>query len=611
MRYASVCSGVEAASLAWMPLGWQPAFFAEVEPFPCAVLKAHYPDVPNLGDITRIDIQQNGDIHYGTGRILGNDDAAIDIIIGGTPCQAASTAGNRAGLIEGTRSRLAFTFTRLAYELAAYRGCKWLVWENVPGVFSLNGGRDFAAFLSSLAGRDIATPSNGWGNAGIIFNATAGNYGLAYRVLDVQYTRVDGFPFAIPQRRRRVFLIGYFGDWERAAKVLFEPGGLQGNTPPSRKTRQEIAASAGRCTAQADVMPGMLTIGIGNGQVNEALISKEEVCQTLNCMADVQKIAQVYSIDAKASNSWKSANPNSGIHGADVARTLDTTVPDPQKNQGGQIVLHSPDCDTQTAICIRMREGCEGGGKGPLISEDKSLTLGCGNDQVLCAIDAQQSVLYGNKAGACDTVHQGLENVICFNGGSFGGRKAESISGPVTTQENTCRGDTKIICENAIAIAGQCINRKPSHMNGLGISDDGASPTCTTNDIHAVGSSACVRRLMPVETERLMGFPDGYTIPKGLNVTDELVEQFIEIFATWAAMTSSTGDARRKSPKQVRAWLEKIRDPQTCPDSSRYKCCGNSFGVNCVRWLGLRIDATDAAARAAGDTQAPGEAPAP
>lgn len=252
MRYASVCSGVEAASLAWMPLGWGAAWFSEIEPFPCEVLRQRFPNVPNLGDMTKIEIKPNGDIQYGATSTIPNDGRPIDLIVGGTPCQDASVAGKRAGLVEGARSKLAFTFARLAYELAAYRGLRWLVWENVPGVFSLNGGRDFAAFLSSLCGRDVAVPKAGWKNFGIVREGSGGNFGLCWRVLDVQYVRVDGFPRAIPQRRRRVFLVGYLGDWRRAAEVLFEPSSLCGDNPPKRSKRQEAAADAGGCVEKAD-----------------------------------------------------------------------------------------------------------------------------------------------------------------------------------------------------------------------------------------------------------------------------------------------------------------------------------------------------------------------
>ena len=193
MRFLSVCSGIEAASVAWQPLGWKAVAFAEIEPFPCALLKHHYPDTPNWGDMTKYQEWP---------------DAAIDLLCGGTPCQSFSVAGLRRGL-DDPRGNLMLTFGAIA---AKYRP-EWLVWENVPGVLSSNGGRDFGAFLGML------------GQLG---------YGFAYRVLDAQY-------FGVAQRRRRVFVVGCAGDWRRAAAVLFERHSLQGHPAPRRQTRQVAA----------------------------------------------------------------------------------------------------------------------------------------------------------------------------------------------------------------------------------------------------------------------------------------------------------------------------------------------------------------------------------
>lgn len=193
MKFLSVCSGIEAASVAWNPLGWKAVAFSEIEPFPCAVLAHHYPDTPNWGDMTKYKEWP---------------DVAIDLLCGGTPCQSFSVAGLRKGL-DDPRGNLMLTFGAIA---AKYRP-KWLVWENVPGVLSSNKGRDFGTFLGML------------GELG---------YGFAYRVLDAQF-------FGVPQRRRRVFVVGCLGDWRSAAAVLFERHGLSGNPAPSRETRQSLA----------------------------------------------------------------------------------------------------------------------------------------------------------------------------------------------------------------------------------------------------------------------------------------------------------------------------------------------------------------------------------
>jgi DNA (cytosine-5)-methyltransferase 1 len=193
VKYGSVCSGVEAATVAWHPLGWEPQWFSEIEAFPSAVLAHHYPEVQNLGDMTKFKEWT---------------DDPIDLLVGGTPCQSFSIAGLRKGL-DDPRGNLMLTFVAIA---ARYRP-RWVVWENVPGVLSSNGGRDFGTFLTAL------------GEVG---------YGFAYRVLDAQY-------FGVAQRRRRVFVVGYLGDWRRAAAVLFERESLSGHPAPSRETRQEVA----------------------------------------------------------------------------------------------------------------------------------------------------------------------------------------------------------------------------------------------------------------------------------------------------------------------------------------------------------------------------------
>jgi len=200
MRYGSVCSGIEAASVAWAPLGWEASWLSEIEAFPSAVLAHHYPSVPNRGDMTRFQEWP---------------DDAIDLLVGGTPCQSFSVAGLRAGLAD-PRGNLLLTYLAIA---ARYRP-RWLVWENVPGVLSSGDGRDFGSLLGGLAEL---------------------GYGFAYRVLDAQFCRAHGFERAVPQRRRRVFVVGYLGDWRRAAAVLFDGPSLRGNSPPSRQPGQGTA----------------------------------------------------------------------------------------------------------------------------------------------------------------------------------------------------------------------------------------------------------------------------------------------------------------------------------------------------------------------------------
>lgn len=225
MRYGSVCSGVEAATLAWRGLGWKPAFFSEIEPFPRAVLAARWPEVPLHGDFTTIE---------------GDEYGAIDLLVGGTPCQSFSLAGLRGGLADD-RGNLALEYILLADR----KRPRWLVWENVPGVFTscrdveehpdAIPGEDFAAFLSGLVRWDVPVPAGGWQNSGVISPAPVdGAYGVAWGVLDAKH-------FGVPQRRRRVFVVGYLGDWRRPAGVLLEPHCLSGAAPPERAPGQGLS----------------------------------------------------------------------------------------------------------------------------------------------------------------------------------------------------------------------------------------------------------------------------------------------------------------------------------------------------------------------------------
>ncbi len=181
MKYGSVCSGIEAATVAWRSLGWLPVWFAEIDPYCCSLLQHHYPEVSNLGNITTI-----------------KDPPAIDVLVGGTPCQSFSINGFRAGL-DDARGQLTLRFCELAGQLCP----RWIVWENVPNVLHVDGGRAFGAFTGLLA---------------------KFGYHLAYRILDLQY-------FGIPQRRRRLFVVGHSGDWRCAAAVLFD-------SPPRSETAQ-------------------------------------------------------------------------------------------------------------------------------------------------------------------------------------------------------------------------------------------------------------------------------------------------------------------------------------------------------------------------------------
>jgi len=208
MKYLSICSGIESVGVAWHPLGFKCVGLSEIDPFRSAVLKYHYPEVKNHGDFTKIKRQDLPE--------------QPDVLVGGTPCATFSIAGLRKGLSED-RGNLALEFIKLAERIKP----KWILWENVPGILSSNKGKDLATFLGALAEL---------------------RYGFAYRVLNTEFVRTQRFPRALPQRRRRIFVVGCLGDWRSAAEVLFDRETMSSNSTPRRKKSEEITRKSGENT---------------------------------------------------------------------------------------------------------------------------------------------------------------------------------------------------------------------------------------------------------------------------------------------------------------------------------------------------------------------------
>ena len=432
MRFGSCCSGIEAASVAWHTLGWRAQFVSEIEPFPCAVLAHHYPDVPNFGDMTKFKEWP---------------DADIDVLVGGTPCQSFSVAGLRAGL-DDPRGNLMLTFGAVA---ARYRP-EWIVWENVPGVLSSNGGRDFGSFLGLL------------GQLG---------YGFAYRVLDAQFVRVDGLERAVPQRRRRVFVVGCLGDWRRAAAVLLERQSLSGHPAPRREARQGIAVSptlrAGGNSTGGDRPPG----------------TDVDTCETLIPVPHADLSPALKARDSKGPSSDGDGDGDGAILVPMVSHALRSEGFDASEDGTGRGTPLVP----AYTLAIRGRGDShdlefrtDGTANALLTPNGGRAGIGVG----AIAFDARQSDVtqYGNMKGTLDT-----------NGHTIGVLQGKS-----------------------------------------------AQP------------SMHVRRLTPKECARLQGFPDDY--------------------------------------------LDIKFHGKPATDSVKYKALGNSMAVNCMRWIGARIQMVDAIERA-------------
>lgn len=339
MNYLSVCSGVEAATVAWHDLGWNPVAFSEIEKFPSEVLAHHYPGVPNLGDMSNYKEWNFGE-------------KTIDLLVGGTPCQSFSVAGLRKGL-EDPRGNLALIYCGI---LDKFRP-KWFIWENVPGVLSSSKGRDFGSFLGAV------------GELG---------YGFSYRVLDAQN-------FGVPQRRRRVFVVGHLGDWRPAAEVLFEPESLSRHIEESRKKRKDTPrdSTLGIDTSGRKKMTslfGNIPFVLNNpiALQDTRAINKSQNGKGWN---DTNKS---YTLDTKATQGVAysiredATKNNMSVTELDVSNCLSSHQPSIMSHHAQTFVM-----DKAVAHTFKIRCGCDGGGKGYLGQDEKTYTLSTNQDQHL------------------------------------------------------------------------------------------------------------------------------------------------------------------------------------------------------------------------------------
>ena len=470
MRYLSVCSGMEAASVAWHPLGWTPVGFSEIEPFPCAILKHRFPNVPNYGSLTEY-------------KSWPLEPGSIDLLVGGTPCQSFSVAGLRKGLTD-PRGNLALTFLGLADKLKP----KWIIWENVPGVLSSGGGRDFGSFLGALVEL---------------------GYGFAYRVLDAQH-------FGVPQRRRRVFVVACLGDWRAAAEVLSLGEGLRGYLEAGGKKRKGVAADA-----RNGVEAGGSILWNGSDQANaERVVDK---AGTLNC--------------------------DHGQRGGFICPIGE------QPFTASSFAQYAPGVGT-----VRASGGDLGGGSETLLTQPvpfrKSKRAQSVTDNETWVLADSSNTLNNFDLGDTRTTHAVVDSTmaISFSPGNLvrkAGPNPSSETFPTLSKDS---GDQNphvaypvvpLDGMNLLSRLGSCGDEHS--MQNFEHGDP--SFTLRKGGVqHGVLTPMAVRRLTPIECERLQGFPDNWSrIP----------------------------------------WKGK---PETeCPDGPRYKACGNSMAVPCMFWIGNRI----------------------
>lgn len=616
IRYASVCSGVEAATLAWEKLDWKPVWFSEVEPFPCKVLAERFgasspvnpldpadasdekdrkerskwlkairrekmptvteSKVPNLGDMTKI----KGEKYHGT----------IDLLVGGTPCQGLSIAGKQKGF-DDPRSALALKYV----ELLGSARPRWFVWENVPNAFSCNGGGDVKEFFRQI---------------------TEIGYGVCWRVLDAEYVRVDGFPGAVPQRRRRIFAVGYLGDWRPAAKVLFESKMLCGDSAPRRLKGKATPGDTEKRTGESNALDANAgtadavrnTVETGKGFYRESDVGgtleahEDQHRRNIICIENGQSAA-ASAVNKSTTLSCNHEAPIIVFHGSQDPISNPDHANAVNRNQGMEnCIAISQHGDVARTLTARHNSSpCADRGMNIIACNKKKQAMNCDDDVIGCvsATDYKepQVICYENHAQDSRIRECGdIAPTVSAKAGT-GGNNTPIVAFAIdplasnsmksknpnsgfheidvaktldTSEQNPCKNQGGMV---VLSIAENVIDRTGnSGANGVG--EDG-DPMNTLSTVHVPGVAYeapqnqqtapmddqtillknidwIVRRITPLEAERLMGFPDYHTM----------------------------------IPWNGKAAAE-------CPDAPRYKACGNSMCVNAMRWLGERIDAVE------------------
>lgn len=435
MNYISLFSGIEAASVAWASLGWNPVAFSEIEPFCCDLLAKRFPDVPNLGDVAGVDWTEY--------------EGSVDVVIGGSPCQAFSLAGRRLGLMD-ERGQLMLEFVRCVREAKP----RWVIWENVPGVLSQDRGRAFGTLLGEL--EDCG-------------------YALAWRVLDAQF-------FGVPQRRRRVFLIGHPVPG-CAAGVLFEPDCMRGDNPPSREKRAQLAADAQRRAGCGHRVLPFDTTQMTSPQ-NGSNPQWGDPCHPLCVQGHTPTVCIGLSAGQSATAGSIAAQP-------EIAPTL-------RAGESGTNQVPS--------VCYAIAGNIIG--REP---ENGGHHLGVEDDGAMFALTTAD------------------RHAVAFSWSQDAGFSAVDECTPTLRAAHSG--------EHAACMADDTAREAVDEDLAGTLKCGGMPPTVAYDYI--------VRRLMPVECERLQGFPDGWT------------------------------------------------DLGGTPDAPRYKACGNSMAVPVIRHIGRRIEAVD------------------
>lgn len=553
ISYGSVCSGIEAASVAWIPLGWEADWFSEIEAFPNAVLQHRFPGVPNFGDMTRL-----------ASLIRCGLLVAPDVLVGGTPCQSFSYAGLR-GSLSDNRGLLTLSFVDIANAIDENREQRGLepgivVWENVPGVLSTKDNA-FGCFLGALAGSEgPVEPAGGrrWSNAGVVFGPQRT---VAWRILDAQY-------FGVAQRRRRVFVVASARDGFDPAAVLFEFEGVRRDSAPSRETGQGAAA---------DVAPSLTASGRGVGRTGDsrgqdsvismahgqggAEVRTDGGAPTLTCNHEAPIAAYaVRTANTGANGQAVCLNPDQ----PQVWRVYDPKgiAPALQSGEGrGNAVLGKQVIPQQEVIAIQNASRVKSqNGLGISDPDAPMYTLDQASQHAVAFNARQDPDSWAERTGPLDT--HGSTQAVCVTGSVTHTLKAEGFD---ASEEGTGRGQPIV----SVALRG----REGGATDELGGETAGCLRASSGGgDKPHVLTAMAVRRLTPRECERLQGFPDDWTL-----IPTER--------RNW-----------HRERDEMRAYFERSGQCFTdddldrlAADGPRYKALGNSMAVPVMWWIGKRI----------------------
>ena len=603
-KNGSLFDGSGGFPLAATLCGGTPVWASEVEPYPIAVTRSRFPNMKHLGSVTEIN---------------GAEIEPVDVITFGSPCQDLSVAGKRAGLKheangdeETTRSGLFMEAVRIIKEMRKATNGRYptfALWENVPGAFSSNKGEDFRIVLEELIkiaepGASMpAVPQKGWAYAD---RYCGDGWSIAYRVLDAQY-------WGVPQRRRRIYLVLDLGG-QRAGKVLFEREGLRGHFAESGTQREAVAEYAQDCSG-ADGRAGEGFDGYNGdltGAVSATLGVNCGVSTGRNGVVECRRglVAVAYSFDSLASNSMKSSNPHSGCRQVEVSKCLDTTDPNPSKNQGGIAIVEAAGFKAgqgAKARSIGYEEeraptlASEAGGNSvPSVCVKTYDARGNGDVNTVSIITGDHEnritdytsvvvekmpvfCLQGNGIDRADTAGcngKGWNDKSCYTlntidrhavAYAIGNGQLNQISMSNVGNTLDCMHDKQaVLVEDVAGIDCRNFNENPELYPTLQAKPNGGQ---SLNFSHAVRVRYIVRRLTPTECARLQGFPDNWAHPDvKTELTDEEYRLWLNVRNTHAAINDKA--VKEYTKEQMLKWYNGLHT-----DSAEYKMWGNGIAL--------------------------------